>query len=168
MGSKFLKTTGRNGMPLMGKGIDLVEGGGWHPVIEGDLAENVNGYHMCRDIQDVCTWAGPELWLMEGRGEWLTGEDAAVCNEQRPIARLMDEHDWRKFAVSRLRQEIILAGPSEITSTLGMCASSSDPWLTIGWPIREKLYKKPSLVRFVNRHYEALLGVIEEARGELI
>lgn len=101
----YLKTTGRDGVPLFGVGNALVEDSSdWYSA-EAEIAMNINGFHVCRNANDVLTWIGPELWMVEARGYSIENGDGAVFQEIRPVRRLMDEDDWRLFAIERARME---------------------------------------------------------------
>ena len=62
--------------------------GKWMPKVKPVLCES--GYHVCRDLSEVLTHAGPELYEVEVRGTCVEGEDKAAWEQARLVWRVAE------------------------------------------------------------------------------
>ena len=84
--------------------------GKWLPkVLHPVLCES--GYHVCRDMSEVLTHAGRDLWEVEVRGSCDTGDDKASCEQMRLLRRVdgWNERNLRHFAVDCAESVLHLA-----------------------------------------------------------
>jgi len=72
--------------------------GGWMPRIK-QVIPCKRGYHLCRR-GDLVVWLGPTIYLAEGRGEKVVGDDKVVFAEARLIRKFntWDDRTKRLFA----------------------------------------------------------------------
>jgi len=72
--------------------------GKWMPKVKPRLC--ASGYHVCRDLSEVLTHAGPQLYEVEVRGECALGDDKAAYEQARLLRRIPEwnERNLRHFA----------------------------------------------------------------------
>ena len=85
-------------MPYNGGSGQWLPAGQWMPPVEGPLAACRNGYHVCR-IDQLLSWLGPTVWLVEVRGDVLI-EPAKCVARQAMLGRRLawDARIARHFA----------------------------------------------------------------------
>lgn len=59
----------------------------WLPVVHGNLAPCVRGYHLCR-TSNLVEWLGECIWIAEGRGKPFVSNDYLIFREAR-VLRLL-------------------------------------------------------------------------------
>ena len=82
--------------------------GEWMPFIENiELCES--GYHVC-ERGDVLSWAGPEMYVAEVRGETIRGDTKTVCQQVRLLRKVeaWNDRTLRLFAVWCAREALKL------------------------------------------------------------
>jgi len=83
--------------------------GKWLPKVHPVLCRS--GYHVCRDMSEVLTHAGRDLWEVEVRGACDTGDDKASWEQMRLLRRVdgWNERNLRHFAVDCAESVLHLA-----------------------------------------------------------
>jgi len=83
--------------------------GKWMPIVK-DLEMCESGYHLCRK-KDLVEWLGPEIYLAEGRGEKLVGDNKVVFQQARLVKKLdiWNDRTARLFACDCAEHVVHLA-----------------------------------------------------------
>ena len=95
---ELYKVLDEDRMPCKGGHGQWLPAGEWMPPVEGPLVACGNGYHVCR-IDQLLSWLGPTVWLVEVRGDVLI-EPAKCVARQAMLGRRLtwDARIARHFA----------------------------------------------------------------------
>ena len=77
--------------------------GKWLPKVNPAICRS--GYHVCRDLSEVLAHIGPDLYLVEARGQCVNGDNKAAYEQIRLLRRVdtWTEETQRLFAVDCAR-----------------------------------------------------------------
>ena len=98
--------------------------GKWMPKVMPVLCES--GYHVCRDLNEVITHAGPELYEVEVRGACDAGDDKACYEQARLVRRIpeWDQRTMRLWAIDCARRVVYLSPDHELLdAVLDVCVA---------------------------------------------
>jgi len=101
--------------------------GKWLPKVTPVLCES--GYHVCRDLSEVLTHAGPELYEVEVRGTCVEGKDKAAWEQARLVKRVpeWDQRTMRLWAIDCARRVMYISPDHELLdAVLDVCVAYAE------------------------------------------